>query len=133
MIGEVDRLTGGRDGPGLLIAFGATLLLVVLCIPLALQLDDRIDRDRPLYLDRDAMAGLQLREVLANGEAAPLELGPEESVDIAGTTFRTAPGVTLSVTADTVDAASFCVFGSNEYGTVTEPLCGDASGLADGS
>jgi hypothetical protein len=133
MIGEVDRLIGGRDGAGLLIAFGATLLLVVLCIPIALQLDARIDRDRPLYLDRDAMAGLQLREVQANGEVAPLELGAQESVDIAGTTFRTAPGVTLRVTVDTVDATSFCVSGTNEHGTVTEPLCGDDSGLADAS
>lgn len=91
--------------------------------PLAMAVDSRVDRTRPMYHDREAMAWLQYQSVAITGQAVPLELSGAESVELAGEEFTPSDGVMVEVSAE--DPVRPCVRASNEHGDVTEWSCLD--------
>ena len=99
---------------------GAVLVVLVALVPLVLAVDDRADRQRAMYQDRYEMALLQYKQADVHGEPEALVLGPEESVELAGSSYTTAPGV--SVVVETSEDG-YCVQASNSHGDVAEWRC----------
>lgn len=101
----------------LLITVGLFAALL-LCIPLVLMTDDRVDSDRPMYKNVDRMLVLQTSYVATGQPVIETRLSEGASVVIGDTTFTTSDGVTLSVVATEGD--DFCVSARNQAGTTTE-------------
>ncbi len=117
-----------RDHPllekGSLIAFGVVFLVIAALYPLAQRLDADADSLKPLYLDVQEMAVLQFREVRDEGEPRSMVVGPEETVQVGGVSFTTAPGVSVEVR---LDGVGYCVRGRNDEGHVTMWQCYDGT------
>ena len=94
-----------------LIAFGVVLVLIAALFPLAQRLDAEMDGLRPVYSDVLEMAVLQYRAVRAGGEPEALTVGPGETVEVGGSSFTTAEGVSVDVRRDGV---GYCVRGRND-------------------
>ncbi len=109
--------TISRQGVAL---FGAVLVVLAALVPLVLAIDDRADRQRPMYQDRLEMALLQFEEADVRGEAVALTLAPGESVELAGSSFTASPGVTVAVETS---EDGYCVQASNSHGDATEWRC----------
>lgn len=107
---------------GVLVAAGVAAFFV-LAFPVAVELDHRLDRTRPMYDDRAEMVWLQYQSVVTTGRGRPVTLEPGESTEVAGQQFAPSAGVSIAVRADEPDAP--CVRGSNDHGDVTEWLCVD--------
>ncbi len=103
--------------------FVVFVVFFAVATPVAIALDSRIDRTRPMNDDRGEMLWLQYRSVLTTGQSVPGEVTAEESVEIAGETFTPSPGVRVEVRAD--EATRPCVRASNEHDDVTEWACLD--------
>ena len=58
--------------------------------------------------------------MIVPSEPAVLTLGPEESVELAGSSYTTSPGV--SIVVETAEDG-YCVKASNSHGDVTEWRC----------
>ena len=71
------------DNAAVLATVGAFLLLLA-CLPLAMGVDKRIDRDRPMYVDLSRMETLQTASVATTGAIVPVELSGGESAEVAG-------------------------------------------------
>ncbi len=109
-------------GKGLLVAFAAGLVCLAALFPLARVLDQRQDRQRPLYRDVLTMAWLQYDHLQKHDGPIPAELREGESTTIDGHRFTSSPGVTVRVK---VSGDGFCVRGWNQYGDVTAWQCAD--------
>ena len=103
-------------------ALGVVALFVV-ATPVALELDSRIDRTRPMYDDRARMEWLQYQSVLTTGRGVPLDLEAGESADVAGEQFAPSPGVRIEVRVEVPDRP--CVRASNDHGDVSKWACVD--------
>jgi len=91
--------------------------------PVAIELDARIDRTRPMYDDRARMEWLQYQSVLTTGRGVALDLVAGESADVAGEQFAPSAGVSVEVRVEVVDRP--CVRAGNDHGDVTEWACLD--------
>src|SRR5262245_24428655 len=89
-----------------LVAFGVAIGVVVAFIPLAIRIDDGMDRSRNVYQDLVEMAELQYQATLESGDAHPVEVRPGESVAVGGSRFATHSDVTLRVE---VHDSGYCV------------------------
>ena len=115
-------MTAGVEKRALL-AGAAALALLAALFPLAWVLDQREDRQRPMYRDVLTMAWLQYDHLRRGGEVVPVELQGGESTTVDGQRFTASRGVTVSVETS---RAGYCVRGRNEHGDVTPRQCGDA-------
>ncbi|WP_299924565.1 hypothetical protein [uncultured Nocardioides sp.] len=91
--------------------------------PIAIELDARIDRTRPMYDDRGQMEWLQYQSVLSTGQGVALDLAAGESADVAGEQFTPSAGVDVEVRTEVADRP--CVRVSNDHGDVSEWACLD--------
>lgn len=117
-----------RDGifqvgnASVLITVGAFVLLL-LCVPLVLRLDEGIDRNRPMYSDLSRMASLQEASLADTGSVVPVELSGGESVMIGEVEFVASDGVSVVVRGVDGDTA-YCITTSNEHGEESQEHCG---------
>ena len=81
-----DSFIHADNATGLVTA--AILVLMLLCLPLALRLDDRIDRDRPMYSDLSRMTALQDKSLADSGRVVPAQLSGGESATIGSDRVR---------------------------------------------
>lgn len=109
------------DNATVLITIGAFLLLLG-CLPLALRLDDSIDRDRPMYTDMASMAVLQDTNLAATGRVVPVDLSGGESARIGEAEFVASEGVSIAVRGLDDDTA-YCITASNQYGVQAQEQC----------
>jgi hypothetical protein len=109
------------DNASILITVAAFAVLLA-CLPLALRLDDRIDRDRPMYLDLSRMAALQNASLVATGAVVPVELSGGESADIGEQEFVASEGVSVVVRGVEGDTA-YCISVRNEHGSSKDDFC----------
>ena len=79
------------DNASVLITIAAFVLLLA-CLPLALRLDEGIDRDRPMYTDLSRMATLQNASLVATGAVVPVELSGGETAEIGEQRVRRVGG-----------------------------------------
>jgi hypothetical protein len=101
------------DNAAVLVTVGAFLLLLA-CLPLAMGIDERIDRDRPMYLDLSRMETLQTASVATTGAIVPVELSAGESAEVAGQEFVASEGVSV-VVRDGDGEATYCISVSNQH------------------
>jgi hypothetical protein len=104
-----------------LITVGAFVLLL-LCVPLALSLDESIDRNRPMYSDLSRMTSLQDASLAVTGSVVPVELSGGESAMIGEAEFVASDGVSVVVRGVEGDTA-YCITTSNEYGDQSQEHC----------
>ena len=97
--------------------------LFVVAFPVAVEVDARLDRTRPMYDDRAEMEWLQYQSVLSTGQGRALALAPGESAEVAGEPFAPSAGVRIVVRAEEPDRP--CVQASNDHGDVSEWACVD--------
>lgn len=109
------------DNASVLITAAAFVLLLA-CLPLALRLDDSIDRDRPMYDDLSRMSLMQDANLLANGTVVPVELSGGESVMVGEQEFVASDGVSVVVRGVDDDTA-YCITTSNQYGEQSQEHC----------
>jgi hypothetical protein len=109
------------DNASVLITAAAFVLLLA-CLPLALRLDDSIDRNRPMYDDLSRMALMQDANLLANGTVVPVELSGGESVMVGEQEFVASDGVSVVVRGVDDDTA-YCITTSNQYGEQSQEHC----------
>lgn len=116
-----------RDGifqvgnASVLITVGAFVLLLM-CVPLALRLDENIDRNRPMYSDLSRMTSLQEANLAVTGSVVPVELSGGESAMIGEAEFVASDGVSVVVRGVEGDTA-YCITTSNEYGEQSQEHC----------
>jgi hypothetical protein len=104
------------------VVLGVAALFAV-ATPVAIELDSRIDRTRPMYDDRAQMEWLQYQSVLSTGQGVALDLAAGESADVAGEQFVPSAGVSIEVRLEAPDRP--CVRVSNDDGDVSEWACVD--------
>lgn len=109
------------DNASVLITAAAFVLLLA-CLPLALRLDDSIDRNRPMYDDLSRMSLMQDANLLANGTVVPVELSGGESVMVGEQEFVASDGVSVVVRGVDDDTA-YCITTSNQYGEQSQEHC----------
>ncbi|KRF32382.1 hypothetical protein [Nocardioides sp. Soil805] len=100
----------------------ATFLLLLGCLPLALRLDERIDRNRPMYADLARMTVLQDKSLLDTGKAVPVELAGGESTQVNDVEFVASDGVSVVVSGVDGDTA-YCITVRNEHGAESDQHC----------
>ena len=100
----------------------AAFVLLLACLPLALRLDDSIDRNRPMYDDLSRMALMQDANLLANGTVVPVELSGGESVMVGEQEFVASEGVSVVVRGVDDDTA-YCITTSNQHGEQSQEHC----------
>jgi hypothetical protein len=103
--------------------FAGLAVLFVAAFPVAVEIDDRVDRTRPMFDDRARMEWLQYQSVLSTGQGRALELAPGQSTEVAGEPFAPSAGVSVVVRVEELDRP--CVRASNDHGDVTEWACVD--------
>ena len=103
--------------------FAGLAVLFVAAFPVAVEIDDRVDRTRPMFDDRARMEWLQYQSVLTTGRGVALDLVAGESADVAGEQFAPSAGVSIEVRVEVVDRP--CVRAGNDHGDVTEWACLD--------
>jgi hypothetical protein len=108
--------------PTTAVALGVAALFAV-ATPVAIELDSRVDRTRPMYDDRGQMEWLQYQSVLTTGQGVALDLAAGESADVAGEQFAPSAGVSIEVRVEVPDRP--CVRASNDHGDVSEWACVD--------
>jgi hypothetical protein len=111
--------------PTTAVALGVAALFAV-ATPVAIELDSRVDRTRPMYDDRGQMEWLQYQSVLTTGQGVALDLAAGESADVAGEQFAPSAGVSIEVRVEVPDRP--CVRASNDHGDVSEWACVDPAG-----
>ncbi|MDP3893895.1 hypothetical protein [Nocardioides sp.] len=111
--------SGWGRGRSILLGVGVLVVLAV-CLPLVRVLDERTDRLRPMYVDRDTMTSLQYRHFEKHREALPLEVRSGESITVAGERFSPSAGVVVRVRATD---EGYCVQSSNSVGDTTSWRC----------
>ena len=109
------------DNASVLITAAAFVLLLA-CLPLALRLDDSIDRNRPMYDDLSRMALMQDANLLANGTVVPVELSGGESAMVGEQEFVASEGVSVVVRGVDDDTA-YCITASNQHGEQSQEHC----------
>jgi hypothetical protein len=109
------------DNASVLITIAAFVLLLA-CLPLALRLDEGIDRDRPMYTDLSRMATLQNASLVTTGAAVPVELSGGETAEIGEQEFVASEGVSIVVTG-VDDDTGYCISVSNEHGASKDDYC----------
>lgn len=109
------------DNASILITIG-TFVLLLACLPLALHLDEGIDRDRPMYTDLSRMAELQNASLVATGAVVPVKLSGGESVAIGEQEFVASEGVSIVVTGVNDDTA-YCISVRNEHDASKDDYC----------
>lgn len=97
----------------------AVFAVLLACLPLTLRLDERIDRNRPMYDDLARMTAVQAKSLAATGKVVPVQLSGGESVTIADTEYVASDGVTVDVRGVDGDTA-YCIAVSNQYGAKSE-------------
>jgi hypothetical protein len=100
----------------------AILALMLLCVPLALRLDERIDRDRPMYSDLSRMTAMQDTSLAETGKAVPTQLSGGESAEIGSEEFVASDGVSVVVRGLDGDTA-YCITVRNEHGSESDEHC----------
>ncbi|GAB2886397.1 hypothetical protein [Nocardioides pacificus] len=115
--------TAPHTDKGFLLALVGAFALLAALTPLAMMLDDRTDRDRPMYEDVNLMMERQARHVVLYGEGEPVSLDPGESVTVADKDFTTSDGVRLRVVVG--DRKGYCVSAENEHGKSTGWQCSE--------
>ncbi|WP_159081640.1 hypothetical protein [Nocardioides sediminis] len=106
------------DNAAVLVTVG-TFLLLLACLPLAMGMDERIDRDRPMYVDLSRMEALQTASVATTGAIVPLELTGGESAEVAGQEFVASEGVSV-VVRDGEGDETYCISVSNQHDAEAE-------------
>ena len=107
---------------GFLLVVTGAIGLVLACLPFAMVLDFRIDRQRPMYADVQTMAELQYRHIQVHGRGVPAVLRDGQSVTLADTDFAPSAGVVLSVE---MTDGGYCIRARNQYGDHTAVRCED--------
>ena len=97
------------------------LVFFAIATPMALRADDRLDRARPMYDDRDEMVWLQYQSVVKTGRAVPGTASSKNPMVVADKKFYPATGVVVDVSADNAP----CVRARNDEGDVTDWTCVD--------
>jgi hypothetical protein len=111
---KVDNATG-------LITAGIFLLMLV-CLPLVLRIDEVVDRNRPMYTTLSRMTLAQDKSLLDTGKVVPVQLSGGESATIGTVDFVSGPGVSVVVRGLDGDTA-YCVTVSNEHGAESDEHC----------
>jgi len=101
---------------GLLIALGAAFAAIVVLLPFANQLDNRTDRQRPMYAEVTEMAVAQYELMRKTGAPEQVTVGPGETVLVGNVEFTAAPGVAVQVREAEI---GYDVRGRNQYGDAT--------------
>lgn len=114
------RANAPGDRLPLLISIGVFVVMLA-CLPVAMMLDDGIDRDRPMYQDMLRMQGLQGQQVASGAAPVAVEVADGEAVEVAGQEFIASPGVTVVVRV--VDADSYCIRVRNDRGQESSERC----------
>lgn len=109
------------DNASVLITIAAFVLLLA-CLPLALRLDESIDRDRPMYTDLSRMATLQNASLVTTGAVVPVELSGGETAEIGEQEFVASEGVSIVVVGVDGDTG-YCISVSNEYDASKDDYC----------
>lgn len=112
----------GRVEKGFVIAIAGALVALAALFPLTRLIDDRADRQRPMYRDVLTMAWLQYDHLRNGGRVEPVQLSGGESTTVDDQSFTTSPGVTVRVKASD---GGYCVKGWNQFGDATAWKCGD--------
>ena len=115
-----DSFIHADNATGLVTA--AILVLMLLCLPLALRLDNGIDRDRPMYSDLSRMTVLQNKSIADTGRVVPAQLSGGESVKIGSDEFVASDGVSVDVRGLAGDTA-YCITVRNEHGSESDEHC----------
>lgn len=115
-----DGIFSADNAMGLVTA--AILALMLLCVPLALRLDERIDRDRPMYADLSRMTILQDKSLAESGKVVPVQLASGESAQIGTDEFVASDGVSVVVRGLDGDTA-YCITVRNEHGSESDEHC----------
>ncbi len=100
----------------------ATLLLLLAALPLALRLDDSVDRNRPMYHDLSRMTLLQDKSVVETGKVVPLQLSGGESTEVAAVEFVASEGVSIDVSGHDADT-TYCITVRNQHDAESARHC----------
>ncbi len=119
MVGVTERPPARGDRLPTYITSGV-LVLMLAGLPLALSMDDSLDRERPMYQDMLTMQNLQNLQLAGSEPPIAAKLSSGDVLEIAGTQFATSPGVSMVVT---VEDASYCISARNDHGHSAE-RCG---------
>jgi hypothetical protein len=114
------ELTASENERGFFVALAALLAVVAASIPVAMVVDERTDRQRPMYSDRATMAWLQFRSMEQGGVAEAMLLRDGETTTVGGQEFAPSPGVQVEVR---LQEPGYCVQAENQYGDVTSWAC----------
>ncbi len=114
----------GLKSPGdrlpLLITIGV-FVVMLLCLPLVLRMDEGLDRERPMYADMVRMENMQTLNIANGGRPVEADLSGGDTVEVGAQEFVTSPGVRLVVRA--TDKNSYCIRVSNEFGAKSSEHC----------
>jgi hypothetical protein len=109
----------------------AAFVLIVLAVvapllallPVARNVDESIDRQRPMYEDLARVEWLEYQALLDTGSAVPVDVGGGETVVIGDEEFRPSSGVQVVVEVSSPD--QFCAQAVNEHGDRSSRWCYD--------
>jgi hypothetical protein len=101
------------DASALIIAIS---LLLLAFLPLAMRVDEGVDRNRPMYRDLSLMLELQDESLAETGRVVPVRLSDGETATIADEEFVSSEGVSIDVRGVDDDTA-YCITVRNEYGS----------------
>lgn len=101
----------------------AAFLLLLACMPLALGLDERIDRNRSMYADLARMLVLQDKSLADTGTVVPVEVSDGDSATINSDEFVASDGVSVVVKGVDGDTG-YCITVRNEHGATADRNCG---------
>ena len=119
---EGTRVPPVADSRGPVIAVAVIFGLVLAFLPLAMLLDARMDRKRPVYADVHEMDVLQYQQLQQTGHGLPVVLHDDETATVGGRRFSPSPGITIRVR---LSADGYCIQARNQHGDVTDWRCGD--------
>lgn len=105
----------------------AVFVLMLICIPLVLRVDDGVDTNRPMYMDMAKMQGMQQAYITTTGQP-PIEtkLTDGKSLTIGDNEFTPSAGVTMGVRAIKDD--DYCITASNDAGAKSQRCVDSATG-----
>lgn len=109
--------------PAAALVVAAVLALLAALYAGAAALDERTDRQRPMYDDVLAVAQQEWEHARLTGAPLAFSLREGGTQVLGGTQVRLSPGTTSIDVL--VDGAGYCVSASNVHGDATGPLCFD--------
>lgn len=104
----------------------AVFLLMLAFIPLVLRMDDRIDSNRPMYMDMLKMQTMQQGYFGTTGTVLKTRLSDGKSLTIGENVFTPSAGVTISVREP--EDGVMCINASNDAGAKSQRCIDPSNG-----